>query len=167
MMDEREFLIEELADGHRMVGSALSDLTSEVAQWQPGGTANSIAALLAHTIVGEDRVVNQMFKSGESLFDSGGWSVKTGIPAGNNEIWQANWSLNVEAFDSYRQEVQQSMDAFLATLDPALLDKDIEAFGSPRRSGWMLRVVVSNHILSHLGEISVLRGMKGLAGLPI
>ena len=37
MMDEREFLIEELADGHRMVGSALSDLTSEVAQWQPGG----------------------------------------------------------------------------------------------------------------------------------
>ena len=64
MMDEREFLIEELADGHRMVGSALSDLTSEVAQWQPGGTANSIAALLAHTIVGEDRVVNQMFKSG-------------------------------------------------------------------------------------------------------
>ena len=28
----------------------------------------------------------------------------------------------------------------------------------------MLRVVVSNHILSHLGEVSTLRGMKGLAG---
>ena len=28
----------------------------------------------------------------------------------------------------------------------------------------MLRVAVSNHILSHLGEVSVLRGMKGLAG---
>ena len=62
-MDERQLLIEELADGHRMVGAALSDLSSEVAEWQPGGTANSIASLLAHTIVGEDRVVNQMLGS--------------------------------------------------------------------------------------------------------
>ena len=166
-MDERQLLIEELADGHRMVGAALSDLSSEVAEWQPGGTANSIASLLAHTIVGEDRVVNQMFGAGELLFQSGDWAVKTGIPAENSEIWQPGWSLNLEAFDAYRREVQQSMDAFMADLDPATLDDEIEAFGSPRRRGWMLRVAVSNHILSHLGEVSTLRGMKGLAGLPI
>ena len=59
------------------------------------------------------------------------------------------------------------MDALLADLDPATLDDEIEAFGNPRRRGWMLRVAVSNHILSHLGEVSTLRGMKGLAGLPI
>ena len=166
-MDERELLIEELADGHRMVGAALSDLSSEIAEWQPGGTANSIASLLAHTIVGEDRVVNQMFGAGELLFQSGDWAAKTGIPAENSEIWQPGWSLNIEAFDAYRGEVQQSMDALLADLDPATLDDEIEAFGNPRRRGWMLRVVVSNHILSHLGEVSTLRGMKGLAGLPI
>ena len=166
-MDERQFLIEELADGHRMVGAALSDLSSEVAEWQPGGTANSIASLLAHTIVGEDEVVNQMLKGGQHLFVSGNWAVKTGIPAEDNEIWQPGWSLNLEAFDAYRREVQQSMDALLADLDPATLDDEIEAFGSPRRRGWMLRVAVSNHILSHLGEVSTLRGMKGLAGLPI
>ena len=59
------------------------------------------------------------------------------------------------------------MDTFMAGLDPATLDDDIEAFGNPRRRGWMLRVAASNHILSHLGEVSTLRGMKGLAGLPI
>ena len=166
-MDERQLLIEELTDGHRMVGAALSDLSSEVAEWQPGGTANSIASLLAHTIVGEDEVVNQMLKGGQKLFVSGDWAVKTGIPAEDNEIWQPGWSLNLEAFDAYRREVQQSMDAFVADLDPATLDDEIEAFGSPRRRGWMLRVEVSNHILSHLGEVSTLRGMKGLAGLPI
>ena len=63
--------------------------------------------------------------------------------------------------------MQQSTDAFVAGLDPATLDDEIEAFGSPRRRGWMLRMEVSNHILSHLGEVSTLRGMKGLAGLPI
>ena len=167
MLDERELLIEELADGHGMVGAALSDLTAEVAQWQPGGTANSIASLLAHTISGEDRVINQMFKGGESLFDTGGWAAKTGIPAGNDDIWAGDWTLDVAAFDSYRQEVQRSTEAFLADLDPAVLDQDIQAWGSARRGGWMLRVVIGNHILSHLGEISVLRGMKGLAGLPI
>ena len=166
-MDERQLLIEELTDGHRMVGAALSDLSSEVAEWQPGGTANSIASLLAHTIVGEDEVVNQMLKGGQKLFVSGDWAVKTGIPAEDNEIWQPGWSLNLEAFDAYRREVQQSMDALLADLDPATLDDEIEAFGNPRRRGWMLRVAVSNHILSHLGEVSTLRGMKGLAGLPI
>ena len=166
-MDERQLLIEELADGHRMVGAALSDLTSEVAEWQPGGTANSIASLLSHTIVGEDEVVNQMLKGGQQLFVSGDWAAKTGIPAEDNEIWQPGWSLNLEAFDAYRGEVQQSIDAFMADLDPATLDDEIEAFGSPRRRGWMLRVEVSNHILSHLGEVSTLRGMKGLAGLPI
>ena len=80
-MDERQLLIEELADGHRMVGAALSDLSSEVAEWQPGGTANSIASLLAHTIVGEDEVVNQMLKGGQQLFVSGDWAAKTGIRA--------------------------------------------------------------------------------------
>ena len=103
----------------------------------------------------------------ELLFESGDWAAKTGIPAENSEIWQPGWSLNIEAFDAYRREVQQSMDSLLAGLDPATLDDDIEAFGSPRRRGWMLRVAVSNHILSHLGEVSTLRGMKGLAGLPI
>ena len=130
-MDERQLLIEELADGHRMVGAALSDLSSEVAEWQPGGTANSIASLLAHTIVGEDRVVNQMFGAGELLFVSDDWAAETGIPAENSEIWQPGWSLNLEAFDAYRREVQQSMDDLLADLDPATLDDEIEAFGSP------------------------------------
>ena len=103
----------------------------------------------------------------QQLFVSGDWAAKTGIPAENSEIWQPGWSLNLEAFDAYRREVQQSMDALLADLDPATLDDEIEAFGSPRRRGWMLRVEMSNHILSHLGEIFTLRGMKGLAGLPI
>ena len=50
----------------------------------------------------------------------------------------------------------------MAGLDPATLDDEIEAFGSPRRRGWMLRVVVSNHILSHLGEVSTLARYEGL-----
>ena len=46
-----------------------------------------------------------------SCFVSGDWAAKTGIPAEDNEIWQPGWSLNLEAFDAYRGEVQQSMDA--------------------------------------------------------
>ncbi len=167
MLDEREFLIEELADSHRMVGSALSDLTDEAANWQPGGTANSIAGLLAHAIVVEDLIVNRLFGGGRSLFETGDWAEKTGIPARARDIWQPDWSLNVQAFDAYRQEVQQGMGALMAGLDPERLDKEIEAFGGPRRAGDVLRISGSNHILGHLGEISVLRGMKGLAGLPI
>ena len=134
--------------------SSVSSLSSEVAEWQPGGAANSIASLLAHTIVGEDVVINQMLKGGQQLFESGDWAVKTGIPAEDNEIWQPGWSLNIEAFDAYRREVQQSTDAFVAGLDPATLDDDIEAFGSPRRRGWMLRVAVSMAVAAVVGVAS-------------
>ena len=57
-MDEREVIIEEMADGHRMLDASMSDLTSEIAHWQPGGTANSIASILAHTVIVEDEAVN-------------------------------------------------------------------------------------------------------------
>ncbi len=166
-MDEREVIIEEMADGHRMLDAAMSDLTSEIADWQPGGTANSIASILAHTVIVEDEVVKQWFQGGKTLFENAGWSSKTGIPNDMEAIWKPGWSLNFAGFDAYREAVKQSSDQFLAELDPATLDLDIEAFGAPRRGGWLLRIEAPNHILSHLGEISVLRGIKGLAGLPI
>ena len=167
MLDEREYLIEEFADAHRMVGAAVSDLTDEIANRKPGGTANSIAALLAHAVVVEDLIVNRFFGGGDSLFESGGWSEKTGIPASARDIWPGDWSLNVKAFDGYRLEVQKTTDALMAGLDPALLDQEIQAFRNPRRGGQLLRVSGCNHIMGHLGEISLLRGVNGLAGLPI
>lgn len=80
-------------------------------------------------------------------------------------IWKPGWTMDFAGFDAYREVVKQSSDAFLAALDPAVLDRDIEAFGEPRRGGWLFRIEAPNHILSHLGEISVLRGIKG-AGRP-
>ena len=166
-MDEREVLIEEMADGHRMMNAAVSDLTSEIAEWQPGGTASSIASILAHTVLVEDEVVNKWFKDGTVLFETGGWSAKTGIPGDMEAIWKPGWSLDLAAFEAYRAAVKQSSDELFAGLQAADFDRDIEAFGAPRRGGWLLRIEAPNHILSHLGEISVLRGIQGLAGLPI
>ncbi len=165
-MKETEFLTQQFADGHEMIESTLKDLTSEIAEWQPGGTANSITCLLAHTVYEEDDVLKQTINGGQSLFVSGGWSAKTGIPASAESIWTPDWILNLEAFDAYRQEVRESTRAFLADLDQTALDREMNAWGGTYRVGRMLREM-GNHQFSHTGEISVLRGMKGLAGLPI
>ena len=165
-MDELEFLTQQYADGHDMAGAALSDLTSEVAHWQPGGGANSIACLLAHTVYEEDDVLNATISGGQSLFERGGWSAKTGIPADIKAIWKPDWVLNIESFDAYRQEVRQSTRAFLAEIGPAAIDRKIDAWDGTYRIGWLLRSM-SDHQFGHMGEVSVLRGMEGLAGLPI
>ncbi len=166
-MELRELLVAEMADVHRMIGASLTDLTPEIAHWEPGGTANTIAGLLAHTVFAEDNAINRVLKAGQSLFERDGWAAKTGIPTGRGAIWTKGWTLELAAFNAYRTAVQESADAWIATYEPAALDREVEWFGGPRSGASLLRGVIITHALGHAGEISALKGIQGLNGLPL
>ena len=166
-MDIKDYLIGSVEDAHRMLGIAMQDLTDEVALWQPPGTANTIASLLAHMVIGEDRAINRMIKGGESLFESGGWPERTGIPAGQGAIWETGWSLNLPAFKQYQEAVQVTATTYLEGAVAADFDREVPAFGTTMRPvAGILRGIIIHHILGHTGEISALKGVQGLKGLP-
>jgi hypothetical protein len=73
-MELTEYLRLTLTDVHGMFDFAMQGLDEETVHWQPGGTANTIGALLAHVISGEDVVFNGTLRGGQTLFESQAWS---------------------------------------------------------------------------------------------
>jgi uncharacterized damage-inducible protein DinB len=154
-----------------MVDTAMQDLTDEVVNFQPGGTANTIAQLLAHVCTGQDLLVNDklLIGGGATLHDSG-WAAKTGIPLERPLIWQQRdaWRLNLPGFDAFRREVAASALRLIDSMSEADLDRMAAWIRGPERPvGMLWQAIYINHGLGHCGEISAIKGMQGLKGLPI
>lgn len=164
-MEIIEYVNGSLVAVHNMVNIALQDLTPEVVQWQPTGTANTIAQLLAHLVGAEDRAINVSIKGGSTLGET--WAARTGIPQERGGQWRKDWTLNIDAFLEYAKAVQASATECLASLTPAGLDKEVQWFNGPNSTAGLIRMVVLHHPLLHSGEISALKGMQGLKGLPM
>ena len=167
-MESIEIVKGGLVDAHRNIGFALDELTEEVAHWQPPGTANTIASLLAHAVCLEDRIINQVIGGGQTLLESGGWSAKTGIPSGDNAaIWGRDWRLNVAGFQDYVAAVCESADVCVTAMSAADLDREA-AYGQQgsQTVGFLLRRMVVSHMIGHAGEMSAIKGVQGLKGLP-
>jgi uncharacterized damage-inducible protein DinB len=165
-MDTRDILITALNDAHRMGDIALAELTPEVAHYEAGGTTNSIAQLLAHMTTGEDGAINRVAKGGTRLIELKDWAAETGIPTERGAIWTKDWRLNIDAFTQYREAVKASANEYLANLSADELEREVEWFSGPRPLHSLLQIIVIHHTLGHSGEISTLKGMQGLKGLP-
>ena len=176
-MDVLDYIKGSIADAHRFNDIAASDLTEEIGLWQPSGTANTIQALVAHMTTGEDNAINRAIRNGEklneqpttnsSLFISKGWSKELGIPTERGGQWTKGWTLNLPAFQAYRKAVHKETDAWLETLTEADLEREVFWFNGANTVGGLLRMVVIHHQLLHSGEISTIKGLQGLKGLPM
>lgn len=165
-MDLRGAYLEALTDAHRMGDIALQDLTPDIAHFDAGGTTNTIAQLLAHMTMGEDGAVNRVLKGGVRLLEAQGWAARTGIPVERGAVWNKEWRLDIDAFREYREAVKASAVDYVENVDLADLEREVEWFNGPRPAHNLLQMIVIHHLLGHSGEISALKGMQGLKGLP-
>jgi hypothetical protein len=167
-LDFIEWVSKEIAEGHMMGDQVMDGLTSEVAHFEPGGTTNNIAQLMAHLTMGQDRAINVAIKGAQSVLEAGGWALKTGIPTERGAVWNKGWKLDLGAFADYRSLVNESVKAFIATAKE--IDFEGEAqWGPPgvtRPKLWILGTPGTAHLRFHLGEISTIKGLQGLKGLP-
>lgn len=146
----------------------MKGVTEEMAHWQPGGTANSIAANAAHVITAVDGVVNGMLK-GEAPI---GMSMSTGMneppPMDENRFnwhdWGTRVRLNLSEFHEYAEKVLASVDDYLENLSDEVLDKNVQTPVGERSIFDMLNGAVLSNLNWHTGEISSLKGQKGQKG---
>ena len=157
--------------GHQLVDSVMADVTSEQAHQLPPGTAHPIAAIYAHALLAEDGIVNGMLRGAAPLYTAE-WATKAGIPEPAMSLspeWSRALRVDLEAARKYSQAVSASTEAYLASLAPEDLDRqvDLSQVGLGQRTvAWMLNVLVAGHLNNMAGELSCLKGLQGLKGYP-
>ena len=167
-MELIDFIRAQCESALEMIQHSLQDLDDEIVHWQPGGTANSIGQILAHLVSGQDLLIGERLKGGTALHVSG-WAEKTGIPADRTQIWHKDaWRLDLEAFKAYHAAVDAQSRAYLASMTPEDLERQVAWIRGPEQPvSRLFQVIFINHALGHCGEISALKGTRGLNGLPI
>src|SRR5690606_12905671 len=134
-----------------------------------GSTIGSIASIYVHALDSEDWAIQQLIQNKPKLIDSGKWYERWGLPAPSSGI-EVDWTTaNVPLAEmrAYGKEVYAATDAWLNGATDADLDQQIDWHSGQKKSaGWVLADVIHVHLPFHAGEISSLKGLMGLKGLP-
>ncbi len=169
-MDVLEFIQREMAGMRRSVNMTMKDMTPELFNGDTPGTTNTISATFIHFINTEDNFIHKIIQGKPSIWESGSWSEKTGIPTppGIGEDWSSfkYRQIAIQPLLDYQVAVWAATDEYLTTLTPEELDRKVKFAGGERTVADMLLLSVSQS-LCHAGEIAALKGVQGTKGLPI
>lgn len=149
----------------------MEGVTPEIAHWHAGGKTQPIAANYVHVITGLDYFVNALIRGGAPLMVTE-YAGKAGFseppPMGNREDWATSVTVDLPAVRSYAKAVYAATDEYLSNASDAEISRmiDMSAFGfGTQPVSFVLGLMLLN-IYCHAGEISCLKGLKGLQGYP-
>jgi hypothetical protein len=165
-------LQQQLTQAHEIMEGALADLTGDqLHQRLDGSVVQPIAAIYAHTVMGEDFMVNGSMRGQTPVFAAGNWGERLGIDPGDGRLsdeWGSTVRIrDLDSFREYAQQVYAASDEYLHSLSDADLDRVFD-------TGWMgettvgsfLATIIVWHAVQHGGEICALKGCMGGTGLP-
>ncbi|MEM7030218.1 MAG: DinB family protein [Chloroflexota bacterium] len=148
----------------------MADVTDELAQYDPPGLVSPIGAQAAHVVTGMDYFLVGLAAGKQPLMASS-FAEKNGIselPPGGGDWgdWGTRVKVDLSAFDAYAKAVFAEVDTYLGSISDADLQEKKEFGGAGEQTvGWALDIIMLN-TYSHVGEISAIKGMKGLKGYP-
>jgi hypothetical protein len=155
-----------LKGAHEWLEGTLQGLTDELANAVPDGKVATIGAQYAHVVTFEDYLFNALFKGGAPIMMSESAGVSTPPPMGPWSDWGQSVKVKVAEQQAYAQKVYAAGGAYLATLKDADLAREMEAPFAKLPVGEFVRILILN-AYSHAGEISCLKGLRGLQGYPL
>jgi hypothetical protein len=149
----------------------MQEVTPELAHWHAGGKTQPIGANYIHVLTSEDWLMNGVIQGGVPLMAST-FAGKTGFdeapPPGNRDDWASHVKIDLDAAHRYAQAVYAATDNYLASATDGELDRlvDLSALGFGTQSVSFVLDLLLLNIHNHCGEISCLKGLKGLQGYP-
>ena len=169
-MNAQEAVRSQLGFWHQVGNTVMGDCADSLNSRLPNANVGSIASIYAHAVFAEDGIVNGMFQSKPTLFQSGGWDAKTGVKAPDSPRqtpeWAAGVKMDLATFQEYAKQVFAQTDAYLAGLPDAEMDRKVQGPVGETTLGSILVNVLGPHYQQHIGEIAALKGVQGLKGLP-
>lgn len=156
------------AQAHQVLEGAIADCDAEALTKVVGGNIGTAGAIYAHAVFDEDGWIAGV--AGQStLWESGGWSEKTGleeISGQQNQEWAQSVTYDLAQFREYAQAVYAQTDEYLANLSDEDVDREIDTFAGKSTIGKHVGSLGLWHVMSHQGELSAVKGAQGLKGLP-
>ncbi len=132
--------------------------------WKPSGTCNPVCKLHAHALASVDFFVTTLLQGQKTSWPQ--IASKVGLPTNATEIWQSEATISPSAMQEYANSLRESVISYINTLSEEDLSQEIDTrFFGTQTAGWVLQLVGS-HTAAHAGEISAVKGMQGLKGLP-
>jgi uncharacterized damage-inducible protein DinB len=148
----------------------LEGLTEAELRWQASLDTNTIIWLVWHMARVEDKWINGVIAGGDSVWDSGGWAVKTGITSegnGYSNTMDEVRALPEVALSDLLAYYDAVRDAAFGVIDRMSDDNVSTEFSRGGRTitwGWILGHVIVEES-QHLGQVALIRGIiRGLNG---
>ncbi len=138
----------------------------EQAHWEPLGKTVPIAAHYAHVVTAEDAMFAQALgKKSAPLMASQPTGLSELPPQGPWDEWGRRVKMDKPTFQAYAQAVYAQTDAVLAGMQDADLQQIVETPAGKMPALAFATVLLLNGA-AHAGEISAIKGLKGLKGYP-
>jgi len=99
-------------------------------------------------------------------YHPGSFSAPEPQPGGDYLAYMRTIRVDVAALHAYTKAVAEAIQAWLASLAPEDLERELETPIGKLNVGQMLETFVIWHINAHCGEISALKGCQGFKGYP-
>ena len=170
-MDPRAPLLKSSFEiAHMVFNAVVFDLDERMGRHSaPGATIPTPAAIMAHALYSQDMMVNEHVRQQPTVLQMGGFAAKTGLAAPEPSMSPAFLSqvFDVDALREYAAALFAQTAAFLESPPPGDLDRVITTpLGSPMNAATYLASFGLVHLAQHTGEISAVKGVLGVKGLP-
>lgn len=156
---------------HMWFDGTAADISAEQANHVPPGSCHSIGEIMAHVLHCEDGMLTMFLMGTQPIWERDGWGAKLGAPMLIDLPAEPapEWRCDPEKLREYGKAVFAQTDAYLASLSPADLDREIDlsaaGIGKMPLAGFLLTMLLGN-TYAHTGEISALKGIQGSKGYP-
>jgi hypothetical protein len=164
-MDIDALLADAIGRVSEQVPAVVGGLDETDLAWRPDPSANSVAWLVWHlTRVADDHVAH--VAGTEQVWTSGGWFERFGLPFpadahgyGHTAEDVAAVRVSGELLTGYYAAVAEAVDAYVATLGPADLDRVVDDRWDPPVTLGVRLVSVLNDMTQHSGQAAYVRGL--------
>jgi hypothetical protein len=174
-VSDLEILRQGLGEVHRMLDTAIEDMTSDQLNYRPESGGISAFFSLWHYVRTEDNIVNFVIQRQPTVWLEGGYDERFGLhrtgqgTGMTDEEAQAVRIDDLDGWREYQSAVWQATERYLEGFDEASLASarvTIKPVGA--MSLWQgLWGMCLTHGFRHVGEIEHARGLVGLGGLTI
>ena len=94
------------------------------------------------------------------------FAAKHGLPPNPMEIWGHSATISGAAMKEYAEQIQKATLDYIATLNDADLDRQVDTQFFGMQSLAFLLQLAAMHATGHAGDVAAVKGMQGPQGLP-